>query len=151
MLWQGALDRYVKQVAQHGTGILVNRWKHRHARSLASGAPSRRHRIGGNGVLCRQLQRPAQGGMVGAPQALGLAALQQLRHAGGVWQAQPTFARPLQGQLHVLEVQTDAKTRCPVRAAFKVSSAVSSSLTSPTRMVSGSWRINERKPEAKFR
>ena len=41
------------------------------------------------------------------------------------------------------------KTRCPVRALRMVISAVSGSRTSPTIMMSGSWRSIDRSPWAK--
>ena len=43
------------------------------------------------------------------------------------------------------------KTRWPVWAAWIAMRAVSTSRTSPTIMMSGSWRSSERRPEAKVR
>ena len=43
----------------------------------------------------------------------------------------------------------DAKTKCPVRAAFVAVFAVSSSLISPTNMISGSSLMMERRPAGK--
>ena len=43
----------------------------------------------------------------------------------------------------------EARTRCPVRAAFTAVLAVSSSLISPTRIMSGSKRMIDRSPVGK--
>ncbi len=52
------------------------------------------------------------------------------------------------GQSFVCRVE---KTRCPVSAARMEICAVSRSRVSPTRMMSGSWRKNERKAAEKVR
>ena len=44
---------------------------------------------------------------------------------------------------------TVVSTRCPVSAACTAMEAVSGSRTSPTMIVSGSWRRMERRPRAK--
>ena len=44
---------------------------------------------------------------------------------------------------------TVVKTRCPVRADWTAIWAVSGSRTSPTMILSGSWRRMERRPRAK--